>query len=82
MKTVSAYYGPYWTKMYPIALMCWAPSLPHVLEFIVIPSSAKPDPGVTVAAIVLVVYKDTNPCFRPVLVGTNYIESFLVTVGL
>ena len=49
---------------------------------IVIPFSAKPDPGVTVAAIVLVVSKDTNPCFRPVLVGTNYIESFLVTVGL
>ena len=45
-------------------------------------SSAKPNPGVTVAAVVLVVSKDTNPCFRPGLVDTNYVESFLVTVGL
>ena len=35
----SANYSTYWTKMYPIALMCWSPlsppcwtSLPHVLE--------------------------------------------------
>ena len=49
---------------------------------IVLPSSAKTDTGVTVAAVVLVVSKDTNPCFRPGLVDTNYVESFLVTVGL
>ena len=49
---------------------------------IVLPSSTKTDTGVTVAAVVLVVSKDTNPCFRPGLVDTNYVESFLVTVGL
>ena len=39
LKAVSAYCGSYWTKIYPIALMCWSPlsppcwpSLPHVLE--------------------------------------------------
>ena len=49
---------------------------------IVRPSGAKIDTGVTVAAVVLVVSKDTNLCFRPGLVDTNYVESFLVTVGL
>ena len=49
---------------------------------IVVSSSAKTDTGVTVAAVVLVVSKDTNPCFRPGTVDTNYVESFLVTVGL
>ena len=49
---------------------------------IVLPSSTKTDTGVTVAAVVLVVSKDTNLCFRPGLVDTNYVESFLVTVGL
>ena len=45
-------------------------------------SSAKPNPGVTVAAVVLVVSKDTNPCFRPGLVDTNYVDSCLVIVVL
>ena len=49
---------------------------------VVAASSAKPNPGVTVAAVVLVVSKDTNPCFRPGLADTNYVESFLVTVVL
>ena len=49
---------------------------------IVLPSGAKTDTGVTVDAVVLVVSKDTNPCFRPGTLDTNYVESFLVTVGL
>ena len=52
------------------------------VRVIVESSSAKTDTGVTGTADVLVVSKDTNPCSRPGLVGTNYIESFLVTVGL
>ena len=48
----------------------------------VLPSGAKTDTGVTVDAVVLVVSKDTNPCFRPGALDTNYVESFLVTVGL
>ena len=49
---------------------------------IVLPSGAKTDTGVTVDAVVFVVSKDTNPCFRPGTLDTNYVESFLVTVGL
>ena len=49
---------------------------------IVLSSGAKTDTGVTIAAVVLVVSKDTNPCFRPRLVDTNYVQSFLVTVVL
>ena len=52
------------------------------VRVIVVSSGAKTDTGVTGTADVLVVSKDTNPCSRPGLVGTNYIESFLVTVGL
>ena len=52
------------------------------VRVIVVSSSAKTDTGVTVAADVLVVSKDTNPCFRPGTVDTNYIESLFVTVEL
>ena len=45
----SAYYSTYWTKMYPIALMCWSPlsppcwaSLPHVLESSLYPPVPNP----------------------------------------
>ena len=48
----------------------------------IISTMTKIDTGVTVAAVVLVVSKDTNPCFRPGTLDTNYVESFLVTVGL
>ena len=49
---------------------------------IVLSCSAKTDTGVTLSAVVLVVSKDTNPCFRPGTADTNYVESFLVTAGL
>ena len=52
------------------------------VRVIVVSSGAKTDTGVTAAAVVLVVSKDTNPCFRHGLVDTNYVESFLVTVEL
>ena len=53
------------------------------VRLIVVSSSAETDTGVTAAAVVLVVSKDTNPCFRQFLAdSTNYVESFLVTVGL
>ena len=49
LKLVSAYGRTYWTKMYPMALMCWSPlsppvvaSLPHVLESSLYPPVPKP----------------------------------------
>ena len=66
-----------------VAIICSMSSVVTTrVRIIVIPSSAKADPGVTFVAVVLVVSKDTNPCFRPGLTDTNYVESFLVTVGL
>ena len=45
----SANYSTYWTKMYPIVLMCWSPlsppcwaSLPHVLESSLYPPVPNP----------------------------------------
>ena len=45
-------------------------------------SSTKPDSGVTGTAIILLVTKDTNPCFRPGVVGRKHVEPFFVAVGL
>ena len=49
---------------------------------IIVPSSAKPDSGVTRATDILIVGNDTNSCFRAGGIGAQYVESFLVTVGL
>ena len=49
---------------------------------ITVPSSAKPDSGVTAVAIILLVPKDTNSRFAVCGTGTYGIESLFVTVGL
>ena len=54
----------------------------RVAEVIREPSSAKTDPGVAAGTIIFVVSKDTNSRFGVVAIGTNCVESFLVTVGL
>ena len=78
--------------MYPIALMLWSPlsvpslsaSLPHVLVdigVIRVPSSAKPDSGVRAVTVIFSVAIDTNSRFA-VLARTQYVEYFLVAIGL
>ena len=54
----------------------------RVAEVIRVPSSAKTDPGVAADTIIFVVSKDTNSRFGVVAIGTNCVESFLVTVVL
>ena len=47
------------------------------------PCCSKTNSGVTAYAILLVVSKDTDSCFRrSAAIGTNSVEAFLVTVGL
>ena len=52
------------------------------VEVIRVSSGAKPDPGVAAVTIILIVTNDTNSCFGNVAIGTNCVESFLVTVDL
>ena len=54
----------------------------RVAEVIRVPSSAKTDSGVAAGTIIFVVSKDTNSRFGVVAIGTNCVETFLVTVGL
>ena len=52
---------------------------------VVVPSSAKPDPGVAAVTFIFVVSEDTNPHLRVddgIYIFRQNVESFLVTVGL
>ena len=49
---------------------------------IMVSSSTKPNSGVTIKAVVFIVTKYTDSCFRMVTINTNSIEPFLVTVVL
>ena len=45
-------------------------------------SCTKTDSRITAVAVILIVTKDTNSCFRKVKTVTHNVESFLVTVAL
>ena len=47
-----------------------------------IPSSAKPDSGVTSRAVIFLISNNTNACFRRGSIMEQGIETFLVTVVL
>ena len=49
---------------------------------IMVSSSTKPNSGVTIKAVVFIVTKYTDSCFRMVTMNTSSIEPFLVTVVL
>ena len=50
------------------------------VRIVMISSSAETDPGVTVVAILAIVTKDADSCFRSFYFGTLCIEPFHVAV--
>ena len=49
------------------------------VRIVMLSSSAETDPGVTVVAILAIVTKDADSCFRACSHGTFCVEAFLVT---
>ena len=58
---------------------CFVPTRVVVIKF---PPCAKPDSGITPAAVILPVTDDADSCFGMDIRSTHSIEPFLVTVAL